>query len=101
MSRNNVRGPTSALTEFLKVSQHHILEFDQECLKDRLQASGITATSIARRNATRDREPVAGPSGTRENGNADAHQQGDRVVDATEPSPRRRTRAAAVCFAIS
>ncbi|KAF9522608.1 RNI-like protein [Crepidotus variabilis] len=50
MSRrgNNVRGPTSALTEFLK-------------------DSGITATTIARRVATRnqnDDQPVAGPSNT-------------------------------------
>lgn len=45
---NNIRGPTSALTEFLK-------------------DSGITATTIARRAATRpqndnDGQPVAGPS---------------------------------------
>ncbi|KAF8891110.1 hypothetical protein CPB84DRAFT_1939292 [Gymnopilus junonius] len=52
MSRNNVRGPTSALTEFLR-------------------DSGITPTTIARRAATRaqpqaaeqnEEQPVAGPS---------------------------------------
>ncbi|KAG6864199.1 hypothetical protein C0991_011624 [Blastosporella zonata] len=47
MSRNNIRGPTSALTEFLK-------------------ASGITATSIAAgRRTDEDELPVAGPSRTR------------------------------------
>ncbi|KAH9483476.1 DNA repair protein rhp7 [Psilocybe cubensis] len=48
MSRNNVRGPTSALTEFLR-------------------ASGITPSTIASRAATRNQQraeeqPVAGPS---------------------------------------
>jgi DNA repair protein RAD7 len=58
MSRNNVRGPTSALTEFLKVGPQfrptHLTElFYQE--------SGITPTTIARRREAQ-RQPVAGPS---------------------------------------
>ncbi|KAI0074674.1 RNI-like protein [Panus rudis PR-1116 ss-1] len=51
MSRNNnVRGPTSALTEFLR-------------------ESGITPTTIARRTRTRqvEAQPVAGPSNPRQN----------------------------------
>ncbi|KAL0070717.1 UV-damaged DNA-binding protein rad7 [Marasmius tenuissimus] len=42
MSQNNVRGPTSALTEFLR-------------------SSGITPSTVARRAATQN-QPVAGPS---------------------------------------
>ncbi|KAI0321291.1 hypothetical protein OF83DRAFT_1168539 [Amylostereum chailletii] len=70
MSRNNVRGPTSALTEFLK-------------------ESGITATSIARRAATRlqpPQQPVAGPSNSRDNG-----VEGDE--EAGPSAPRRNTRS--------
>ncbi|KAG7449154.1 RNI-like protein [Guyanagaster necrorhizus] len=68
MSYNNVRGPTSALTEFLR-------------------DSGITATTIARRSATANR-PAAGPSNTLEEAdNVDANQE-DGVQAA-----RRRTRS--------
>ncbi|KAF5386700.1 hypothetical protein D9615_002106 [Tricholomella constricta] len=78
MSRNNnVRGPTSALTEFLK-------------------ASGITPTTIARRAATQqDEQPVAGPSGSRDDDGdvemADGEANGEEEEEA---APRqRRTRA--------
>ncbi|KAF8237013.1 RNI-like protein [Tricholoma matsutake] len=76
MSRtNNVRGPTSALTEFLR-------------------ESGITPTTVARRVATRDQQPIAGPSGTQANGEEEADQWEDDG-EASRASPRRRTRAAA------
>ncbi|KAK0242833.1 RNI-like protein [Armillaria nabsnona] len=67
MSNNNVRGPTSALTEFLR-------------------DSGITATTIARRAATANR-PAAGPSSAPEQAeNIEADQEDVAQV------PRRRTR---------
>ncbi|KAG6844545.1 hypothetical protein H0H87_006029 [Tephrocybe sp. NHM501043] len=72
MSRNNVRGPTSALTEFLK-------------------ASGITATSVAARQRANEEEeqPEAGPSGTRASDNED-NGQDVKMEDADEePAPRR------------
>ncbi|KAF5344081.1 hypothetical protein D9758_008903 [Tetrapyrgos nigripes] len=66
MSRNNVRGPTSALTEFLR-------------------SSGITPTTVARRAATRNQdEPVAGPSNQAEN---------EPVQDAEEPEPEPESRS--------
>ncbi|KAH8117649.1 RNI-like protein [Phellopilus nigrolimitatus] len=63
MSRNNVRGPTSALTEFLR-------------------ESGITPTLIARRARQTDQIPQAGPS----NLNNDESQTQE---DETRASPRR------------
>ncbi|GLB35651.1 putative RNI-like protein [Lyophyllum shimeji] len=77
MSRNNVRGPTSALTEFLR-------------------ASGITPTTVAARRAAAEQEqqqPVAGPSGAR-GGEDDDVEMADGEVDAEEETatPRRRTR---------
>ncbi|KAK0230718.1 RNI-like protein [Armillaria fumosa] len=64
---NNVRGPTSALTEFLR-------------------DSGITATTIARRAATANR-PAAGPSNVSEEANdVEADQEDETQV------PRRRSR---------
>jgi DNA repair protein RAD7 len=66
--RNNVRGPTSALTEFLKVI---IINYRARCffITDLLlfQSQGITPTTIAARAATRTQnqvqvEPEAGPS---------------------------------------
>ncbi|KAF9460918.1 hypothetical protein BDZ94DRAFT_1265054, partial [Collybia nuda] len=66
---NNVRGPTSALTEFLR-------------------EAGITATTVARRAATRNQEPVAGPSRTRADNEGDQEQAED-LVDANEATPRR------------
>ncbi|KAK0453698.1 RNI-like protein [Armillaria borealis] len=67
MSNNNVRGPTSALTEFLR-------------------DSGITATTIARRAATANR-PAAGPSNAPEEADdVEADQEDVAQV------PRRRTR---------
>jgi DNA repair protein RAD7 len=75
MSRNNVRGPTSALTEFLR-------------------ESGITPTTIARRVAAADaanaNQPVAGPSNTGQNG--DVEQNGEDDEDEGQTSPRRRIR---------
>ena len=70
MSRNNVRGPTSALTEFLR-------------------ESGITPTTIARRVAAADaanaNQPVAGPSNAGQS--ADGDENGE---DEEQSSPRRR-----------
>lgn len=61
MSRNNVRGPTSALTEFLRVSQQckplKSALTQERCPKE----SGITATSIARRA----NQAAPGPSNLR------------------------------------
>ncbi|KAG5642850.1 hypothetical protein DXG03_002027 [Asterophora parasitica] len=86
MSRNNnVRGPTSALTEFLR-------------------ASGITPTTVARRAATQnDDQPVAGPSGTRDGDDEDVEmadgedvEMADGEANEDEEAPRpRRTRARA------
>jgi hypothetical protein len=74
MSRNNVRGPTSALTEFLR-------------------ESGITPTTIARRVATADaansNHPVAGPSNAGQNGD---EQTGEDDENDGQTSPRRRIR---------
>ena len=74
MSRNNVRGPTSALTEFLR-------------------ESGITPTTIARRVATADAanasQPVAGPSNSGQNAD---EQTGEDDEDDGQTSPRRRIR---------
>lgn len=76
MSRNNVRGPTSALTEFLR-------------------ESGITPTTIARRRATANtdnaNQAVAGPSNAaagrnQDDGEVNGETDGDQV------SPSRRTR---------
>ncbi|KAK0468416.1 RNI-like protein [Desarmillaria tabescens] len=69
MSHNNVRGPTSALTEFLR-------------------DSGITATTIARRAAMANR-PVAGPSNAPEEADDVEANQEDEVQT---QAPRRRTR---------
>ncbi|KAK0206611.1 RNI-like protein [Desarmillaria ectypa] len=69
MSHNNVRGPTSALTEFLR-------------------DSGITATTIARRAATANRL-VAGPSSAPEEADDVEANQED---GARTQVPRRRTR---------
>ena len=69
MSRNNVRGPTSALTEFLR-------------------ESGITPTTIARRRATVDAanasQPVAGPSNAAQIAGEDENGEDDEQM-----SPRR------------
>ncbi|PSR79176.1 hypothetical protein PHLCEN_2v7147 [Hermanssonia centrifuga] len=78
-NRNNIRGPTSALTEFLK-------------------ESGITPTTIARRVRTREVErPTAGPSTSaqQENGNegnAAAEEYASDNLDETdtEPAPKKR-----------
>jgi hypothetical protein len=58
------------------------------------QESGITPTTVARRVATRDEQPTAGPSGTQGNDGEEAEPREDTV----EASPRRsaRTRAGAV-----
>ncbi|KAL0958192.1 hypothetical protein HGRIS_000355 [Hohenbuehelia grisea] len=86
MSRNNVRGPTSALTEFLRTQ-------------------GITPTTVARRAATRaqnqdENQPEAGPSTPRRRGNGsteeaaggDDQPEGAEEEDneGEEASPRRR-----------
>jgi DNA repair protein RAD7 len=75
MSRNNVRGPTSALTEFLR-------------------ESGITPTTIARRRATADaangNQPVAGPSNAAQN--ADEDENGGEGDEQTTPRRRARNR---------
>lgn len=72
MSRNNVRGPTSALTEFLR-------------------ESGITPTTIARRRATADAAnataPVAGPSNAEQDADSDDEDDGE---DAERPSPKKK-----------
>ncbi|RDB19248.1 DNA repair protein rhp7 [Hypsizygus marmoreus] len=70
---NNVRGPTSALTEFLR-------------------ASGITPTTVARRAATRaQQQAAAGPSGTQVDDAVGAEPSETRSA----PSGRRtRTRSA-------
>ncbi|KAG6883917.1 hypothetical protein C0993_002851 [Termitomyces sp. T159_Od127] len=73
MSRNNVRGPTSALTEFLK-------------------ASGITATSIAAR-VQNEEQPVAGPSGTRNSENEEDENANSEDGDEARQRPNRRRRA--------
>ncbi|KII89521.1 hypothetical protein PLICRDRAFT_175696 [Plicaturopsis crispa FD-325 SS-3] len=73
MSRNNVRGPSSALTEFLR-------------------EQGISHTTIARRVETRaqnDNAPVAGPSNA---GQEDAEEDDDEGADEDAPGPSRRTR---------
>ncbi|THH08605.1 hypothetical protein EW146_g8939 [Bondarzewia mesenterica] len=72
MSRNNVRGPTSALTEFLK-------------------ESGITAASIARRVRTRHNpaDPsAAGPSNTSQ---AQGEVEESNVMNGAGPSRRTRS----------
>ncbi|TFY82775.1 hypothetical protein EWM64_g1228 [Hericium alpestre] len=89
MSGNNVRGPTSALTEFLR-------------------ESGITATTIARRgrNANRteqqNEEPGAGPSNSNEDESNEAGGSTRRAIDTagyasdnldeedTESQPKKR-----------
>ncbi|KAG5353001.1 hypothetical protein C0989_011285 [Termitomyces sp. Mn162] len=72
MSRNNVRGPTSALTEFLK-------------------ASGITATSIAAHRQNEEaEEPVAGPSGTRDSENEEDENGEMGHAEEDEAVPRQR-----------
>jgi hypothetical protein len=72
MSRNNVRGPTSALTEFLR-------------------ESGITPTTIARRRARAEaanaNQPEAGPSNAGQNADGD-----ENAEDVEQTSPRRRRR---------
>lgn len=75
MSRNNVRGPSSALTEFLR-------------------ESGITPTTIARRHRAREeavnaanaanQEGVAGPS------NAGQHDEAGNDEDEEEPVPKKK-----------
>ncbi|THH34122.1 hypothetical protein EUX98_g168 [Antrodiella citrinella] len=80
--RNNVRGPTSALTEFLR-------------------ESGITPTTIARRARTREvPQPVAGPSNTGQDDEASDNENNDEAEeyasdnldepDAEEPAPKKR-----------
>ncbi|TFK45936.1 RNI-like protein [Heliocybe sulcata] len=81
MRSNNVRGPTSALTEFLR-------------------ESGITATTIARRTQTRNEEqPEAGPSnggqaeeGEEEEAAAEEAEEyhSDALDDPDEPAPKKR-----------
>ena len=70
MSRNNVRGPTSALTEFLR-------------------ESGITPTTVARRSATANaanaNQAVAGPS------NAGQRAGNNQNEDDEEQSPPTRS----------
>ncbi|KAI5119535.1 hypothetical protein M0805_002557 [Coniferiporia weirii] len=63
MSRNNVRGPTSALTEFLR-------------------ESGITSTLFARRARQADRQAAAGPSNV--NNDEDEEQ-----AEGTQAGPQR------------
>ncbi|KAF8638840.1 hypothetical protein AX17_001898 [Amanita inopinata Kibby_2008] len=82
---NNVRGPTSALTEFLR-------------------ESGITPTTVARRAATRNQDqpeqtqqPVAGPSRELEDGGVEndsvPHNDGEQAVEgASRKSARLRGR---------
>lgn len=77
MSRNNVRGPTSALTEFLR-------------------EAGITATTVARRHATATaanatNQPVAGPSNAANNP-GDQEENEEMAVDDNQASPSRRAR---------
>ena len=91
--RNNVRGPTSALTDFL-------------------QASGITTAVIRRRAATRRDPPEEGPSNVAQDegdrGNEDGNEDEDHEMAEEEnevtasPVPRRRraTRAATVSLHI-
>jgi hypothetical protein len=96
MSRsNNVRGPTSALTEFLKVCQIDDISTVLETQSHFFQESGITPTTVARRVATREQQPVAGPSGLRTNVEEEAEQEGENNAEAGEASPRRRTRTRA------
>ncbi|EPQ50665.1 RNI-like protein [Gloeophyllum trabeum ATCC 11539] len=83
MRSNNVRGPTSALTEFLR-------------------ESGITATTIARRVRTQDRteeQPEAGPSNVdqtneeAQDGSQDEvaeEYHSDNLDEPDEPSPKKR-----------
>lgn len=83
MSRNNVRGPTSALTEFLR-------------------ESGITATTIARRHATATaanaNQLVAGPSNA---GNNRGNNEDEEMADGDDQvSPRRQTRRNRVSFCL-
>lgn len=82
MSRsNNVRGPASALTEFLR-------------------EAGITPTTIARRNATRNdanglaaAAAAAGPSNAAQGGDGEQGEEGEENgEEREEASPRRRTR---------
>lgn len=90
MSRNNVRGPTSALTEFLRVCELYDLSTFWRLNHIFFQESGITPTTIARRAATREQQPVAGPSGLRENAEEETEQQGGNDAEESEASPRRR-----------
>ncbi|KAE9410577.1 RNI-like protein [Gymnopus androsaceus JB14] len=74
MSRNNVRGPTSALTDFLREHQ-------------------ITPTTVAARAATANQnqpQPVAGPSSS-----AQAEVAPDATDQVEEPTSRRRRRTRA------
>ncbi|KAL0574667.1 UV-damaged DNA-binding protein rad7 [Marasmius crinis-equi] len=68
MSRNNVRGPTSALTEFLR-------------------SSGITPSTVARRAATQN-EVVAGPSNS-----VEEPSNAEESTSTTRTRSSRRTRA--------
>lgn len=96
MSRtNNVRGPTSALTEFLRVGGNFAFGQSRILVSSVFQESGITPTTVARRVATRDQQPIAGPSGTQANGEEEADQWEDDG-EASRASPRRRTRAVSV-----
>lgn len=69
-ANNNVRGPTSALTDFLRVRR--LLERSYSvfiALVCATQESGITPTTVARRARTRNQDqaqdqPQAGPSNT-------------------------------------
>ncbi|KAF9488954.1 RNI-like protein [Pleurotus eryngii] len=92
--RNNVRGPASALTDFL-------------------QASGITTAVIRRRAATRRDPPEGGPSNVAQdegdNGNGDGNEdedhemaeEGNEVTAPPVPRRRRATRAATASGYIS
>lgn len=78
MSRNNVRGPTSALTEFLR-------------------EAGITATTIARRRATADAangliNADAGPSNADRSMDVEGEEKGDEEEEEKNASPRKRGR---------
>ncbi|KAJ6629505.1 hypothetical protein B0H10DRAFT_2428441 [Mycena sp. CBHHK59/15] len=79
---NNVRGPTSALTEFLR-------------------SAGITATTIARRVATQEQnQPVAGPSNPapsprRNNSNVDEGYASDNLDEPESPPKKQKLSKAA------
>lgn len=84
MSRgNNVRGPTSALTEFLRVSVSFGVVIGYVLKLWRRQESGITPTTVARRARTREvPQPEAGPSNAGQN---------EEAVEEEQPQVRQYT----------